>query len=72
MTMRRLDDKLDCKSCGTIQMDIPEGVTETTPIRCSNCGAYLGTWGELQDDFHKQINDADSLYLDKGTIVKTA
>jgi hypothetical protein len=53
-------------------MDIPEGATELTPIHCNNCGAFLGTWGDLQDDFHKQIADADSLDLNKGTITKTA
>lgn len=67
-----LDDKLDCKSCGTIQMDIPEDANDRTPIHCSNCGAYLGTWGELLDDFYKQIEDADTLDLNKGTITKTS
>ncbi len=65
-----LNDKLDCKACGTIQMDIPDNTTENTPILCSNCGAFLGTWGELQDDFARQIKGASVLDLDKGTIVK--
>jgi len=49
-----LDDKLDCKRCGTISLEIPDGAKESTPIHCSSCGDYLGTWGELQDDFYKQ------------------
>ena len=72
MTRQRLDDKLDCKACGTIQMEIPENVTDHSPIHCSNCGAFLGEWGDIQDDFQKQIAGADSLDLDDGTITKTA
>lgn len=72
MTRRTLDDKLDCKKCGTIQMDIPADATPETAIHCSNCGAYLGDWGELQDDFYRQIRDAEVIDLDHGTIVKNS
>jgi len=70
VTTKRLDEKLDCKACGTIQMEIPNAAADDTPIHCSNCGAYLGTWGELQDDFARQIKNAESLELKQGTIVK--
>ena len=70
MTTKRLDDKLDCKACGTIQMDIPADATDDTSIYCSNCGACLGMWGELQDDFARQIKNAESLELKQGTIMK--
>lgn len=72
MTRKLLDDKLDCKACGTIQMDIPPDATETTPIHCSNCGVYLGKWGELQDNFAQQISGSDILDLNQGTIAKTS
>ena len=49
-----LDHKLDCKKCGTIYLDIPSDVEEDSPIHCSTCKGYLGTWGELQDDFYRQ------------------
>lgn len=42
MTKARLDDMLDCKRCGRIQMTIPDNADEETPIHCSNCGGYLG------------------------------
>lgn len=71
MSKLRLDNKLDCKACGTIQMEIPDEPSEQTRITCSNCGAYLGTWGELQDDFAAQIGDADFLDLNHGNIIKT-
>lgn len=70
MTKVRLNHKLDCKACGTIQMDIPEGATEHTEIHCSNCGGYLGEWGMLQDDFATQIRDAEVVDLNHGTITK--
>ncbi|MFU0504604.1 hypothetical protein [Pseudaminobacter sp. NGMCC 1.201702] len=72
MTRKKLNDKLDCKACGTIQMDIPEHAEEHTPIHRANCGVYLGQWGELQDDLAKQIRDAEVLDLDQGTITKTS
>jgi|APFEC2959095136_1045048.scaffolds.fasta_scaffold00423_15 LSD1 subclass zinc finger protein len=52
-----LDHKLDCKKCGTIYLDIPDGATESTQIRCSTCGGFIGEWGELQDDFNRQAGD---------------
>ncbi|WP_164747970.1 hypothetical protein [Mesorhizobium sp. M7A.F.Ca.CA.002.14.1.2] len=67
---RRLDDKLDCKACGTIQMDIPDDANESTPIHCSNCGAFLGEWGELQDDFYRQARGTEAFDLRNGTIIK--
>ncbi|WP_292383171.1 hypothetical protein [Mesorhizobium sp.] len=67
---RQLDDKLDCKACGTIQMDIPDGAKESTPIYCSNCGAFLGEWGELQDDFHRQARGTEAFDLRDGNIIK--
>lgn len=70
MTFIRLDHKLDCKLCGTIQMDIPEGATEHTDVHCSNCGVLLGEWGVLQDDFASQIRNATVIELDHGTITK--
>ena len=68
MTKRQLNDKLDCKRCGTIQMTIPKGANDDTPINCSNCGGYLGKWGDLQNDFARQIRNADSVDLNDGTM----
>jgi hypothetical protein len=70
MSRVRLNHKLDCKVCGTIQMVIPEGATEHTEIHCSNCGVVLGEWGALQDDFADQIRDAVSINLNHGTMTK--
>ena len=54
MRKARLDRKLECKACKTILLDIPADAEEGTPIHCTGCGAYIGTWGELQDDFVAQ------------------
>lgn len=51
-------------------MDIPEGAAEHTMIHCSNCGAVLGEWGALQDDFAQQIRNAEVIDLNHGTITK--
>jgi len=72
MTRARLDDMLDCKRCGRIQVTIPDNADEETPIHCSNCGGYLGLWGELQRDFVRQIANAESIDLNHGTMTKNA
>ena len=51
----RLDNKLDCKSCGTVYLAIPVDVDDDTSIACSTCGAWLGTWGVLRRDFDDQV-----------------
>lgn len=65
-----VDNKLKCKKCGTIYMDIPKGAGEDTPIKCSICGTYIGLWGELQDDFQRQIANTEALELKRGKIIK--
>ena len=70
MARKQLDDKLDCKQCGMIQLDIPEDVADDTPIHCSNCGSYMGTWGELVDDFAKQTHPGETFDLNKGKITE--
>lgn len=52
-----LDGKLECASCGTIRMLIPKKADDLTEIHCSSCGRYLGTWGELQDEFAREAGD---------------
>ncbi|WP_415723022.1 hypothetical protein [Pseudaminobacter sp. NGMCC 1.201702] len=66
-----LDGKLECKTCGTITMVIPEGAGESTLIQCSKCGGLLGTWGELQDEFMREARNIDVLELKGGRIRKT-
>ena len=59
---KRLNHKLDCKDCGTIYLDIPDDADDDTPIRCSTCGAALGTWGSLQDDFLVQTQGTSGAF----------
>ncbi|PWJ86968.1 hypothetical protein C8D77_12066 [Mesorhizobium loti] len=70
MGARRLDHKLDCKACRTVRMDIPEDAEEHTRIHCSSCGAFLGEWGELQDDFYAQARGTEAFDLNNGNITK--
>jgi hypothetical protein len=59
---KRLDHKLDCKSCGTIYLEIPDDASDSTPISCSTCGAHLGTWGALQHDFYLQTRGTTGVF----------
>lgn len=59
---KRLDQKLDCKSCGTIYLDIPEDAADDTLIRCSSCGTPLGTWGVLQYDLADQLRGTSGAF----------
>lgn len=56
-----LDHKVDFKFCGTIYLAIPDDARENTPIHCSTCNRYLGTWGELQDDCIGQTVGTDGI-----------
>ncbi|ATU94097.1 hypothetical protein [Phyllobacterium zundukense] len=68
--MERLDHKLDCKACGTIYLDIPDDVTLSTPIHCSSCGTYLGTWRELERDFNSQGGQNGIFDMHDGQIIR--
>ncbi|WP_315918633.1 hypothetical protein [Mesorhizobium sp. SP-1A] len=70
MTLKKLDEQLECKVCGTIQQEIPENPEDDTPIRCSNCGAYLGTWREMEVSFSRQAKGGGVFDLKEGTIIK--
>ena len=39
---------LGCPACGSLTVDLPDGVENTTLVYCDMCGHSLGTWGELQ------------------------
>lgn len=65
-----LGGKLVCKTCGLTQMTIPADAGEHTSISCSSCGAHLGKWGQLQNEFLKQTAGADTMDMKHGTIIK--
>ena len=54
MSREYLNGRLECPTCGTIRLDIPEDAAEDTLVRCAQCHALMGPWGELQDDFIRQ------------------
>ena len=57
MSREYLNGKLECPSCKTILLDIPEDVGEFTAISCAKCQTLLGTWGELEREFIRQLRD---------------
>ncbi|TPK65517.1 hypothetical protein FJ546_10010 [Mesorhizobium sp. B2-4-19] len=63
-----LDHLLECPHCKTIRLRIPKDATWETPITCSDCGKFLGTWGELQEDFENQGGLHGAFTLDDGRI----
>jgi hypothetical protein len=50
-----LNGKLECTSCGTVLLDIPEDADDLTPIQCAKCRGFLGTWGEIQEVFLREL-----------------
>ncbi|MBB3236260.1 hypothetical protein [Phyllobacterium endophyticum] len=67
---QRLDHKLECADCGTIYLDIPADVTSSTPIHCSSCGNFLGSWGDLEMDFAKQGGQHGIFRMEQGVITR--
>ncbi len=53
-----------------IRLDIPADPKPDSPIHCSNCGLFLGTWSEMEDSFFRQAKGARLFDLKHGTIVK--
>ncbi|MCX8282498.1 hypothetical protein OSJ77_20100 [Phyllobacterium sp. 0TCS1.6C] len=70
--MQRLDHKLDCKSCGTVYLEIPEKITDSTLIKCSTCGAILGRWADLELDFNRQGGQDGVFEMKDGQILRKA
>lgn len=65
-----LDHHLECPYCGTIRLRLPKDAEPSTPIKCDDCGKYLGIWDELQSDFERQGGNSGAFRLDKGRIQK--
>jgi hypothetical protein len=63
-----LNHRLECPFCLTIKLRIPKKATPSDPIFCSDCGAFLGTWDDLQADFERQGGQYGVFRLDKGRI----
>lgn len=67
---KKLDSKLECPKCQTIYLTLTQNVTSNTPIHCSSCGTYLGTWGELEADFYAQGGSSGVFRMDRGEIIQ--
>jgi hypothetical protein len=67
---QRLDNKLECPNCHTIYLNLTQNVSFDTPIHCSTCGTYLGTWGELELDFIAQGGDSGVFDMHDGQIIR--
>ncbi|AZO15333.1 MULTISPECIES: hypothetical protein [unclassified Mesorhizobium] len=67
-----LDHRLECPHCGTIRLNIPRNAQSSTPIHCAECGAYLGTWDEIQTDFERQGGTDGVFRLASGRIRRLA
>ena len=69
-TAQRLDNKLKCPNCRTIYLTLTQCVGFDTPIHCSSCGEYLGTWGELEEDFIAQGGESGVFEMHDGQIIR--
>ncbi len=66
----RLDNKLECPQCRTLYLTLTDGVSGSTPIHCSSCGPYLGSWAELEQDFFRQGRSRGVFEMREGQIVR--
>jgi hypothetical protein len=67
---QRLNNKLECPTCHTIYLTLTQYVTWDTPIHCSSCDTYLGTWTELESDFYAQGGEDGAFELRDGQIIR--
>ncbi len=40
--------EIHCEACGSANYSLPEGIADTAPIRCNDCGADQGTLSALK------------------------
>ena len=67
---QKLDHGLECPDCGTIYLNIPKNVTGDTPIQCSSCGKFLGSWGDLERSFNRQGGQHGIFEMVEGQIIR--
>ncbi|MDR6636238.1 transcription elongation factor Elf1 [Phyllobacterium sp. 1468] len=67
---QRLDDQLECPKCGTIYLSLTQDMALSTPIVCSSCGEYMGTWGDLEADFYAQGGNHGVFEMRDGQIIR--
>ncbi len=67
---RKLDHGLECPNCGTIYLNIPKDVTDYTPIACTTCGSFLGSWGDLERSFNMQGGQHGIFEMSEGQIIR--
>lgn len=70
--LNRIDNKLECPRCHTIYLALTQNVSSYTPIHCSSCATYLGTWRELEADFFAQGGCAGIFEMHDGQIIRRA
>jgi hypothetical protein len=67
---RRLNHQLEFPNCDTIYLTLTQNVTWSTPIHCSSCNTYLGTWAELESDFIAQGGESGIFEMHDGQIIR--
>ena len=69
---QRLNSKLECPKCQTIYLTFTQDIALSTPIICSSCGEYMGTWGDLEADFYAQGGGDGVFEMHDGHMIRKA
>jgi Protein of unknown function (DUF982) len=54
-----------CPACGSLTVDLPDGVENTTVVYCDRCGHRLGAWGDLQQRLRRIGNGVFEISQDR-------
>ncbi|NTS31352.1 hypothetical protein HQ945_08805 [Phyllobacterium sp. BT25] len=66
-----INGRLQCEECETIYLSIPETALSNSPIFCSDCGAFMGRWSDIKDEFFSQGGRDGIFELRDGQIMRT-
>jgi hypothetical protein len=44
-----LTSSFTCPTCSGNRVELPETYTDDSPVKCADCGADLGRWGDVRD-----------------------
>lgn len=57
MAKGHLNNRLQCKDCGTVRMSLAPPPADHDIVACATCGSPLGRWLDLKHDLALQMGE---------------
>lgn len=57
-----------CGACGSIRITVEAPLTETSAVKCCDCGAYFAPWCLFVDELHWRLVKLGAAYVQQSTV----